>query len=181
MHRYKYASAIILAALFAVAPLSRALAAETITATAKTKTRGGTETTAPVKITIDRFSTDAEREAVLAALKSKGTEGVRTLLSTRSQIGSIQVGSQQTPLKYIFARTTAAGRLITAVAGSPITAGGGAAAPKGFDLGLVIVEVAASGGHGELLPATKVKLDDQGAIVTDGHSDEVVQLTNIGK
>jgi hypothetical protein len=178
-------NAIGLAVLVCLAPLARAQAAETITATAKVKTAGGTEATAPVKITIERFSTNAERAAILDALKNKGTEGLRSLLATRTQVGTIQVGGQTTPLKYISTRTTAGGRLITGVSGSPIAfvgAGAPGAKPKaGFDLGLVIVEVAASGGHGELMPATKVKLDDKGAIVTDDYSDEVVQLTNIGK
>jgi len=70
------------------------------------------------------------------------------------------------------------------VTGSPI-AFIGAAAPgakprAGFDLGLVILEVMASGpGRGELVPATKVRLDDKGAIVTEGYSDDVVQLSNV--
>jgi hypothetical protein len=173
-----------LIALLCLAPIAGAQAAETITATAKVKTRGGAETASPVKITIDRFSTDAERQELLAALKASGTEGVKKLLSTRSQIGSIQVGTQQTPLKHIFARSTGGGgRLITAVSGSPIAFASAQSAPAkaGFDLGLIIVDIVASGGHGELMPATKVKLDDQGALVTDGYNDEVVQLTNIGK
>jgi hypothetical protein len=29
------------------------------------------------------------------------------------------------------------------------------------------------------MPATKVRLDEQGAIVTDGYSDEVVRLSNV--
>ncbi len=34
-------------------------------------------------------------------------------------------------------------------------------------------------GHGELIPATKIRIDDKGAIVTDGYSDEVVRLTDV--
>jgi hypothetical protein len=113
-----------------------------------------------------------------------GTEGVKRLLVTRPPIGTVKVGNQQTPIKYIYARTTGGGRLITAVTGSPI-AFIGAAAPgapprAGFDLGLVILEVMASGpGHGELVPAAKVRLNEQGGIVTDDYSGEVVRLTNV--
>jgi hypothetical protein len=55
-------------------------------------------------------------------------------------------------------------------------------ATTGYDLGLVMLQVASSGpGHGELVPATKVKMDSQGAVVTEDYSGEVVQLSNVVK
>jgi hypothetical protein len=137
-----------------------------------------------VSVIIDRFSTDAERDAVMAALKKGGTDAVRSLLLTSSPIGSLKVGSQLTVIKFVYARTTAEGRLITAVTGSPIAflgAGAPGAKPKdGFYLGLVILQLVTSGGgHGELMPATKVRLNDQGAIVTEDYSGDVVQLSNV--
>jgi hypothetical protein len=140
--------------------------------------------TAPLSVAVDRFSTDTERDELLAALKENGTDGVSRLLLTRPPIGTLTIGNQFTAIKYIYARTVGDGRLITAVTGSPI-AFIGAAAPGakprgGFDLGLVILEVMASGpGHGELVPATKLRLNEQGAIVTEDYSTEVVQLSNV--
>jgi len=169
-----------------LAPFPAAAASETITATARVKGRGGVEASAPVTITINRFSTDKERDAILAALKDGGTAGVRKLLNTRDQIGSVQVGGVSTALKYIYARTTGGGRLITAVTEKPIAfvGGGVPGAPEraGFDLGLVMVEVMSSGaGHGELVPAAKVKANADGAIVTDDYSADVVQLSDVVK
>jgi hypothetical protein len=175
----------VLVALIALPGLARADAAETITATAVVKGRGGLEASAPVTVIIERRSTEAEREEMLAALRKGGTEAVRNLLVTREAIGSVNVGSTSTALKFIYERATAGGRLITAVAGSPIAfiGAGAAAAPpnrSGFDLGLVILDLTASGSsHGELMPATKVRLDEQGAIVTDDYSGDVVRLTNV--
>jgi hypothetical protein len=171
-------------ALVCLLPLARAYASETITATANVKSSGGVAATAPVSIIVDRFSTDSERDEMLAALKKDGTEGVRRLLLTQPPIGTLKVGNESTAIKYIYARTTGAGRLITAVTGSPIAfigAGVPGAKPKtGFDLGLVMLEVTASGpGHGELVPATKVRLNDQGAVVTEDYSGDVVQLSNV--
>jgi hypothetical protein len=171
---------------FGLAHLAGAQASETITATARLKSRGGVEASAPVTITINRFSTDKERDAILAALKDGGTTGVRNLLTKRDQIGSVQVGGVSTALKYAYARTTAGGRLITAVTEKPIAfvGGGVPGAPDraGFDLGLVMVEVMSSGaGHGELVPAAKVKADAQGAIVTDDYGADVVQLSDVVK
>jgi len=175
---------IALAALLGFLPSGLAHASETITATAHVKTAGGVEASAPVRIEIDRFSTDGERDALVAALQRRGTEGVRSVLATRDPIGSVHVGSVATPIKFASVRTTAGGRLITAVTGSPIAFMGagvpGAKPTAGFDLGLVIVEVAASGsGRGELVPAAKIRADEQGAIATDDYSGEVVQLSNV--
>jgi hypothetical protein len=175
---------LVLVSVLWVMPLARAQSTETITATAHVKTKGGVEASAPVTITVDRFSTETERNELLAALKQGGTAAVRKLLGTRQQVGSVKVGTTVTPIKYVYARTTAAGRLITAVTGSPIAfvgAGLPDAPPKtGFDLGLVLLDLATSGsGQGELVPATKVRVNEQGALVTDDYSGEVFQLSNV--
>ena len=59
----------------------------------------------------------------------------------------------------------------------------GAKPKSGYDLGLVILDVPASGpGHGELVPAAKVRLDDQGAVVTEDYGGtDIVKLTNVLK
>jgi hypothetical protein len=163
-----------LVVLLWLVPLANAQAGETISATARVTTAGGVAATAPVSIITDRFSTDAERDAVLAALKKGGTEAVRSLLLTHPPIGSLKVGNESTVIKYAYARPT----------GSPIAflgAGAPGAKPKdGFYLGLATLQMAASGaGRGELMPATKVRLNDQGAIVTEDYSAEVVQLSNV--
>jgi hypothetical protein len=170
--------------LLSVIPLARAQAGETFNATAQVKSGGGASASAPVTVVIDRFSTDAERDEVLSALKQGGTAGVRKLLGTRKTVGSLRVGNSNTAIKYVYARTTADGRLITAVTDVPIAFVGaglpGAPPTTGFDLGLVIVEMAKSGpGHGELVPATKVRVNEQGAIVTDDYSGQVIQLSNV--
>ena len=171
-------------AALCLAPLARAQASETITATANVKTRSGVTSTAPVSVIVDRFSTDRDRDEVLAALKKGGTDAVYSLLLVRPSIGTVKVGDTVTAIKYVYERTTAEGRLITAVTGLVIGyvgAGAIGAPPKsGYYLGLVLLEVAAKGpGRGELVPATKVRMNEQGAIVTDGYSDEVVQLSNV--
>jgi hypothetical protein len=171
-------------ALVCLAPLARAQASETISATAHVTSAGGVAATAPVRVVVDRFSTDAERTDVLTALQRDGTEGVRALLATRAAIGSVTVGASVATVKYAYARTTPDGRLITVVTDKPIAFVGagrpGAKARSGFDLGLVLLEVsAAQPGRGTLLPATKIRLDPQGAIVTDDYSADVVQLSNV--
>src|SRR4051794_4714600 len=80
-----------LVGLLSLFPLARAQAAETITATAHVKVPGGVEASTPVSVTIDRLSTDAERDTLLATLKKSGTAGVGSLLLPMKSIGTVRV------------------------------------------------------------------------------------------
>jgi len=172
-------------ALVCLVPIARGQAPETITAVATVTSAGGANATAPLTVVIERFATDAERDALVAAVKKGGTTAARDLLAKGSDVGTIQVGAQRTPLKYAYARDTASGRLISAVTAVPIAfigAGLPNAKPKaGYDLGLVFLEVSGSSpGHGELSPAAKIRVDDKGAFVTEDYSAaDVVKLSNV--
>ena len=164
----------------------RLLAAETITATAQMKTAAGATATAPLTLTLDRMSTDREREQVVAALKGGGTARIHALIDKWAAIGSLRVGSTLTPVRYAFAQPIAGGRLITVVTSAPIAfvgAGLPNAPPRaGFDLGLLLLDVPASGaGHGELSPATKIALNAQGAVVTDDYGTATIILSDVNK
>jgi hypothetical protein len=176
--------AIALTAAVCLVPLAQTAAAETITATARAKNAAGVEITAPVSVVITKYSSDAERDALLAAVKSGGTESARKVLEKRAKIGSVKVGSSEVAVQHAYARNVGDGRLITVVTNSPIVFIGagkpGAKPTAGFDLGLLILEVNKSGpGKGELVPAAKVKANADGAIVTDDYAGEVVQLSNV--
>jgi hypothetical protein len=173
-----------LSLLFAAAVgLQTAQAPETISADATVKSAGGVKASAPVVVAIKRYSTDADRDALVAAVKKGGT-AARDLLAKRDDLGTVQVGGRQTPIKHAYARSTGGGRLISVVTAVPIVfIGGGlpdAKAKEGFDFGLVILDTAASGGgKGELVPATKISVNADGAVVTQDYSGEVVTLSNV--
>jgi hypothetical protein len=161
-----------------------AAAGESFSATAQVKSAGGVTASAPVMVSIDRLSTDQDREALIAAIKKGGTDSARALLLPKPPIGTVKVGAQSTAIKYAYSRPGAGGRVITIVTGSPIAYLGasvpGAPAKSGFYLGLLVLDVGGSGpGHGELSGAAKVTVNDQGAIVTQDYSGEVVQLQNV--
>ena len=147
---------------------------------------GGVVATAPVTVTLKRLSSDGDRDALMAALKKGGSAEARQWLQKQGDFGTVQVCARQTPVKYAYARSSGGGRLITVVTADPIVfigAGLADAKPKaGFDLGLVMLETAASGpGRGEMVPATKIRLNADGAIVTEDYSGEVVTLANVVK
>ena len=161
-------------------------AAETLTATAQMKTAAGATASAPLTVTLDRLSTDAEREQVMTALKTGGSAPVRALLEKWKPIGSVRLGGTVTPVKYAFARPTGGGRLITVVTSAAIAfvgAGLPSAPPRtGFDLGMVLLDVPASGaGSGELAPATKLALNKEGALVTEDYGKNTILLSNVAK
>jgi hypothetical protein len=160
---------------------------ETFSATASLKTAGGVSTTAPLTVTVNQFATEAEQAALMAAVKSGKTTAVRDWLQKRPDAGTLQLGSRRTPIKYVFGRTTADGRLITVATAEPIVFAGagvpGAKPTTGYELGLVLLNLTTSGpGSGELSPAAKVRVNDQGALVTeDYNAANVVHLSNVLK
>ena len=161
-------------------------AAETFAAEARVKSAGGVSATAPVTVTLNGYSSDADRAALMSALKKGGTAEARSWLQKQHDVGTIQVGKQLTPIKYAYARSTGGGRLITVVTATPIVfigAGLPESKPKsGYDLGLVMLDTkTTSPGQGELVPATKIRLNADGAIATEDYSGEVVMLSNVTK
>jgi hypothetical protein len=156
---------------------------ERFTATAAVKNASGAAAPVPLTIVVDKFSTDAERESLLKVLKDGGTAG-RELLARRRPVGSLQIGTRTTPIKYAYAASAEDRRQITIVTGSPIAldgaGGASAAATPGFDFGLVLLDVPSSGtGTGDLVPATKIRVEADNTIVTEDASPNLVKLSNV--
>src|SRR4051812_28074132 len=158
---------------------------ETFKATASVKSPTAAAST-PVTISIARFVTDAERDAIVAAVQANDQAATRKALEKAADIGYIDVGSRRTPIKYAYARPTGHGRLITVVTAKPVAYVGAsepAAKPKGdFDLALALLVLDEhDAGDGEFSPAVTLRMDEQGAIVTTDYSHEVIRLTGISK
>jgi hypothetical protein len=176
-------AAVVTAGMGSVA-LAQVPGPRTYTATATVKTAGGASTTAPVTITISRWTTDAERTAALAALK-QGDTALKGALDAMPVAGSIQVGARSTPLHFARTLSTGAGTLITVVATQPLAfVGAGAPEPKpkaGYHYALATFEIdgEGKGSVGDLAPAAKLKSGPGDAIVVDDYGAEAVRLTAI--
>jgi len=163
-----------------------AMAQETYTATAEVKNAAGAKKTAPISVTIDHLSTPAERDALMAAL-SGGQDKAKTVLEGMKDAGWIEAESKKIPIKYAFSRPTGGGgKVVTVVAPQPIAHLGGDlpdAKPKtGYDFTLVFLVLDAQGrGHGEFHPASKIKVQQGGAIATAGYGADTVWLVDIVK
>jgi hypothetical protein len=160
---------------------------EVYNATAALKTAAGASVTAPVVVSISRWTTDAEREKVMAALKAGGTPALQKQIAGMPDAGFLQVGEVKTPIH--FARTLAAagGKVVTVATAKPvfyIGAGApGAKAKAGYDVAVVIFQVdgAGKGDAGDFAPAAKVKFDEKGALVVEDYGAEAVRLMGIAK
>ena len=187
MHRHhittlRRSASIVVLILLVFIGASHAQTGETIVGLASGTAKGGKTVSIPVTIVINHAATTEERDVLVRAVKTGGSEAVRTLLSTRNAVGTLQLGERSVPVKYAYVRTTGNGRLITAITSERIFA----SAPEGSRpaaMGFVLIELPdTEPGHGELMMAAKVRVDERDAIVTDTYdSDDVLMLSNIGR
>jgi hypothetical protein len=167
--------------LLVMASVGMARAAETVKATATVKTAGGTTASTPVTVTIDRTTPQAQADALAAAFKTSGAEGLRKALQGVPATGSVQLGDKPaTPTRITLERTTDKGRLLTIVTDKPLLFLGagvpGAKPTAGHDFAVLDLEIAADGsGSGTLAPAAKVTVKG-GAFVVDDYAGELVRL-----
>ena len=158
---------------------------DTFTATAALKGSGGATVSTPITVSIRQYTSDGDREEMLAALKKSLSEA-RAFLGKKKDLGSIQIGGRQTTIKYAYAYMTPTGRLVSIAAIVPIAlpdTGTPQAQPRaGFDAGVIFLDLPASGAaSGQLIPNASVRVDADGSIVAEDSSGDVVRLTNVAK
>ena len=183
------ALAVVALALSAPAALAQAQGKEVYNATASLKTEAGATMTAPVVLTIDRWTTDEDRDKVVLALKGGGTPAVQNLLASMPDTGSLRLGKIKTPVRFARSLPVAGGKVVTLVTAQPVFfVGAGLPGSKpvekaGYNVAVVIFQVDADGkgDAGDLAPAAKVKLDDKSGFVVEDYGAEAVRLTGIAK
>jgi len=155
---------------------------ETFAATATVK-RAGVSATAPVSVTITRYATDAERDAVMAAVKAGGSTAVHRALASTKDAGFIQLGDRRTAIKFAGQRPMPSGRLVTIVTAEPILfigAGLPEAAPRaGYEVAVAMLELDGGKVSGELVPAAKIGVDANGALLIEDYGATVVWLSGV--
>ncbi len=179
-------AALALAGSALVASAARGQAAgEAFTATASVKSEAKSGT-APVRIAIEAFSTEAERDSVMNALKSGGTPAVKDLLAKMRDRGVLEVGERRAPIKYAGTRPVGSGRIVTVLTAEPLLHMGSglpdAKPSAGYDVAVALLVLDAnSEGHGELAPAAKVKTNESGAVVIEDYGAAKVWLKGVAK
>lgn len=179
------AAGVVLGAVLSAFVVSAQKGPETFTGTASVR-KGAASASAPVTVTVTRYASATEREAVMKAVRSGGTAAVRTALAALPAAGFIQLGERKTPIKFAGERATGSGRLVTVITAEPILfLGAGIPAAKpltGFDVAVAMLDLQANGGGlGELAPAAKVGLDEGGALLIEDYGATVVWLKDLAR
>jgi hypothetical protein len=145
----------------------------------------GTGATATVDITINRWSTDAERDRLMGIFKEKGPDALLDALRDVPPVGTIRTPDS---LAYDlrFARELPGedgGRQIILVTDRPIGFWEAANRPRTFDYPFTVIELRLdkdNRGSGKLSIATKLTLRNN-VLVLENFASQPVMLNNVRK
>jgi hypothetical protein len=179
------------AVALAVAPGRTALAAaplEQFTAFAVDMSNiAGRTRTGTIDILIDRWSTDAERDTLVSALREGGSDGLlRALQKIKKPAGSIRsAGSVGYRLQ--FARQVTrddGGRRILIATDRPISFLEAVNQPRTTDYPFMILDIrlnAKQEGEGKLIPLAKIEMNGDHVVEIENYASEPVRLNQVKK
>jgi hypothetical protein len=150
----------------------------------KGKTGAGAAT---LQIHIDRYTPDADRTAVETALKQGGYANFLNALRKAPEVGRVQVGERQFPIRWSRQTTNKdGGRTIVVVTDTPIFyVGGGAADAKpraGYEVGLIQMTVDGVGfGSGTMAGAARIRPGGEAGVQVDDYADEPIKLVTVSR
>jgi hypothetical protein len=177
---------LLLTAVVAALSLSAALAGESYTATATGKV-DGKEKKVKATITIDRFSTQVEKDAGRAAFDAGGTTGLAAKLNTMPAVGKLTFEDGRIfDLKLTSEYKLIDGSFVTVITGKPIAFLGadkpGAKPIEGYDVSVIDLNLKAHGrSEGTAAPAAKVKIGKTGGFQVKDYSSKTIWLTDVKK
>ena len=156
---------------------------ESFTATAQFVGPSGSAATT-FKMRVERYTPDAERDAVLQALTQGGYAGFLTALRKAPVVGTVAIGGHTFDIRWARESPIKNGRSIVLVTDKPmffIGAGSPAAKPrKGFDVGLISFHVDDSGmgSGGRMAAAARVKTGETGIEIAD-YAEKPIELRTV--
>jgi hypothetical protein len=156
---------------------------ESFTANAQFQGAAGAAATT-VKIRIDRYTPDAERDAVLQALKEGGYQGFVAALRKAPVVGVVSMGDSTFDIRWARATANKNNRSIVVVTDKPMYfLGAGnpnAKSREGFDVGVLSFDVdsVGMGFNGRMAAAAKVKPGANGVEVAD-YADKMIELKTV--
>jgi len=165
----------------------RPTAPETFRAQAKAASDAGLAGAAYVDIHIDKYSPDAERDAMLATLKSGGYPALLEAIKKAPAIGTVKVGTETFVVRW--ARQQRSGenrRTISVVTDKPMLFVGGGqtnAKPReGYDIAVVQFDMDDAGvGSGTMAAAAKIKPGGPNGFQIDDYADQPIKLVSISR
>ena len=137
------------------------------------------------KIHVDRYTPDAERDAVVQALQQGGYQGFVTALRKAPVVGKVTIADQSFDIRWARAQPAKDGRSIVLVTDKPIHYIGGGkvdAKPRaGFDVAVVSFEInnVGMGQNGQIAFAAQVKRGDGGGVEVADYAGKLTKITSI--
>jgi hypothetical protein len=145
---------------------------------------GAGRNSASVDITIDRWTTDAERDKLVDVVKEKGAEGLLDAIRDMDEIGRIQSGgSLGYPLR--FAREvplSGGGRRIIIGTDRRMSFLEVREQPRTVDYPFMVIDIrlkANGKGEGKLMPLAKITTDRDHILEIENYASEPVRLTSV--
>jgi hypothetical protein len=140
-----------------------------------------------IEIVIERWSSERERDALIATLKDKGSDALLKQLQKLPRVGYIRRGDGQSiGWDLHFARERKledGGRQIVLATDRPISAWEAMNRPRSMDYDFTLADIRFDGdgkGVGKLSVAAKIRVDDKtGAIEIEDFGSEPVRLTDV--
>jgi len=156
-------------------------AAEAYTATLQVKGDATASTT--MRIDLQRYTSDRDREAVENGLKFGGYPAFLAALRKARKVGTVATASKAWTIKWASAKPTPGGRRIVLVTDQPMYfLGGGATDAKpraGYEVGVIQMEIDEKGsGTGSVAAAARVKPGEDGVVVDD-YGDQRIEIAKV--
>jgi len=139
----------------------------------------------PVEIVVDRWSTDAERQRLVKALREKGPETLLSMLQDMRKVGYIrQTSSIGWDLRYAHREAIPdGGERVVVATDRPIGTWEASNQPRTIDYPFTVVELrlnTSGEGQGKMTYATKITVDkDSGSIVLENWGTSPVLLQGV--
>jgi hypothetical protein len=155
--------------------------AETYTATLQVKGQATASTT--IRIELQRYTPDRDREPVENGLKYGGYPAFLAALRKARKVGTVTGADRTWTIRWASARPVPGGRKIVLITDQPMYfLGGGRADAKpraGYEIGVIQMEVDEAGnGTGSVAAAAKVKPGEDGVVVDD-YGDERIEIAKV--
>jgi len=137
-----------------------------------------------VSIHVDKYTPQKERDAVVSALQSGGSDGFLQALRKSPVAGKVDIGQQSFPIHWAREERSDKGRVITLVTDRPVYyvgAGIPDAKPRaGFDVAVIQLQMDSSGvGEGTMAAAAKVKPGGATGVEVEDYASTPVKLPSV--
>jgi hypothetical protein len=159
-------------------------APETFTANLQVAGANAGAAAATITIDVQRYSPDAEREAVASALKTGGYPAFLTALRKASQVGTVGIGDKKWAIRWARQQPANKGRNIVLVVDQPMYfVGGGAADAKpreGYEVAVIQLQVYDAGiGNGTMAAAARVKPGGETGVQIDDYAEKPIKIVSV--